>query len=286
MFRRKRKSSNRRVNKRPNLYRMKRSLLDRLKLVGWCLGVCLILVGLYHFFVQSSYFELREIKVMGSFTHVKRENLLKLAQLPYGQNLFAVNLYRIAQSIKRHPWIKHVRVRRRFPHTLSVHVDEYEPIAILETKTSPEKQKNKGNKKGIEYYYMGREGVLFKRLWAHEKRNFPLITGFEKEKLKRHPRYYRGKIKEVFRFLSNFQKESLNQEYVLHKIHYSLANGIQGKVSKEKEGGQEMMSLYFGKDNYLEKIRKWKQFVDVMEKDNTWYTNIDLHVDGKIFARI
>lgn len=271
----KRRTTNKRVEKRHRFYRMSRSLLDWAKLMGGIVVISLVVFGMYQFFVCSSYFELRKVEVSGELKHISRGNLIRLAKVPYGKNLFAVSLRQISKNVHRHPWIHHVQVRRQFPHTLSMYVKEHEKFAVLVV--------SKKGKDSSDSYYMNNQGTLFRKASGVKNHDLPLITGFKKEGLKNYPSYFRPKVKETFDFLQTFLKVSASQTFVVKEIHYNITEGIW--VSVNKGGDTPTMAIYFGKTNLNESLSRWDQFIKTIG-DKKWFKSVDLQVKDKIFARI
>jgi cell division protein FtsQ len=64
---------------------------------------------------------------------VSREEVLTLLDLAPGRGLIGVDVGVLERAVKTHPWIRSAQVRRVFPHTLVVDVEEREPVAVLRT---------------------------------------------------------------------------------------------------------------------------------------------------------
>lgn len=272
----KKKPANRRVVKRARLYRMSRSVIDWLTLIGKMALVVLVLFGLYEFFVASSYFRLSEVEINGELEHVSRAKVEELAQIPYKKNIFSVNLFGIVKNIRRHPWIQHVQIRRKFPSGLIIHVQEHQPFAILQAQTN--------EKNNFEFFLMNQEGILFQRIKKHDM-ELPLIRGFELDKLKNYPGYFRPKIKEAFIFLKQFQELSKLDELEVESVHYDVTNGIMAILKSKNENKAPSMEVFFGKGDFDKKISVWNRFGRQMKEESALYSKIDLHVLGKVFAR-
>lgn len=258
------KSINRKINKRPKLYRMSRSFLDWIKLVGGILVFTGAGWGLYQIFIVSSFCRLSTVEVVGRTPHLSEEDIKNLAQVPFGENLLFVNLYEIEANIRRFNWVKEVRVKRNFPRGLYLRVEEHTPVAIISAD---------------DLYYMSREGKIFRKLSPSDERNYPVITGFSKEHLKNYPHYFRGKVKEALHFLNFFQERTENSSLGLSEVHYSLVEGMTAITSSPP------MQLFFGRDKIQEKLNRWEEFLNMMQETEQFYRSVDLHVEGKIFAR-
>ena len=64
---------------------------------------------------------------------VSRDQVLALLDLPTERGLLRTDPVALRRALETHPWIRRAAVRRVFPHTLAVDVQEREPVAILRT---------------------------------------------------------------------------------------------------------------------------------------------------------
>jgi cell division protein FtsQ len=79
---------------------------------------------------HSVFFELREIRTAG-LERLKKSEVMNHLPSPSGETLFDLNLASLQGDLLTEPWIKEVNVRREYPDTLSVHVVERRPVAVL-----------------------------------------------------------------------------------------------------------------------------------------------------------
>lgn len=262
----KRKPINRRVERRAPIVDHPRNYLDWMKMAGGVLFSALALFGIFRL-TGSAHFGVNHVEITGPFRHAQGSEIAALAQIPAGKNLFFINLYEVGKKISRHPWVDHVSVRREFPHTLSIHVDEFEPVAILEAGAD---------------YYINQEGTIFKRLESDDSRAFPKISGFESGKLQKFPFYYRPQVLEAMEFLYRLKTITGNEGMVVTALNRDEAEGYLATLCRNSACG----TVFFGKDDYAEKMTTWIRFVRTLDEDKTWFKEVDLHVHGKIFARI
>lgn len=278
MFIPKRKPVNRKVAKRAPMYWKSRSLLDWLSLSAKIFAGVLVFIGFYQLFFVSSAFKLKEVKISGEFRSMSEENLLHLARVPYGKNLFWVNLYGVAKRIKENPWIRDVQVRRKFPNGILIRVEEYQAVAILEA-SRPKMEPN--------YYLVSSEGVIFKKTRAQNAGRLPVLAGFEEAKLRKYPTYFASRTAESFKILEKFREDPANAEFTVQKIYSHLTEGI--KIQIARNGTEHAAQLYLGQGDTDRKLADWARFAPVMtgtEGQPLAYRYVDLHVVGKIFARL
>jgi cell division protein FtsQ len=60
----------------------------------------------------------------------KKENLLKASHIRAGDPILGLHLQKIQTNIAKLPWVKTVRVERRFPNTIIINLIERKPTAI------------------------------------------------------------------------------------------------------------------------------------------------------------
>ncbi len=114
--------------------RKKRLPWRRMWVCGQCLMGCVLLGGMlwggmkaYRVLTNVAYFRVRTINITGN-TMLTRQQILYLLAIPPGATLFQLDLVRMGTRLERHPYIKTVKLRRRFPDTLTVVVQERQPV--------------------------------------------------------------------------------------------------------------------------------------------------------------
>jgi cell division protein FtsQ len=80
----------------------------------------------------DQFFEIRNVE-MPDRERVSRDEVLALLDVVPGRGLLRVDLKELEQSVAAHPWVRRAEVRRRFPHTLIVDMEERVPVAVLRT---------------------------------------------------------------------------------------------------------------------------------------------------------
>lgn len=96
---------------------------------------------------------------------VSREEVLALLDLAPGRGLILVDVKALEQAVETHPWIRHAEVRRVFPHTLAVEVQEREPAVVLRA--------------GDREFLLDREGALMAEGALGTFEALPVLTGVD-----------------------------------------------------------------------------------------------------------
>jgi cell division protein FtsQ len=114
---------------------------------------------------QSPRFTLRTVQVRGLQRATEHE-LLRLASVGPGVNLWSLDPAAVGQAMAAHPWVRSVEVTRSLPDTLVLRVEEREPVALAALG---------------DLYVVDAQGVPFKRLSASDRLDLPLLTGIPRD---------------------------------------------------------------------------------------------------------
>lgn len=157
----------------------------------------------------SPVFALKQISVTGN-QRASQPELVKLAGLSAGQNLFVLDTGAAERALRAHPWIKQAKVQRRLPSSLEVSVVEHVPVALV----------------GLgELYLLDQSGEPFKRLQAGDGDDLPLVSGVTREEYAAQPQ------ETAERFLRAIEAAG---------IYAASATGRQLALSEVRLAGQEL----------------------------------------------
>lgn len=94
-------------------------------------GLFVTVVGLLsHQVATGEHWEVDNVVVAGNL-HASEIAIRHLANISPGVHLFNVDLHSVATRVEEHSWVARVEVRRRFPSTVEVVVEEHEPVMLL-----------------------------------------------------------------------------------------------------------------------------------------------------------
>jgi len=133
-------------------------------LAGLGLGLAL----LYYQILTCGWFSIKntkDIEVSG-LRRLQPELVRQMAKLGPGANLLALKPFQVEQALETHPWIARATLTRKWPHRVRLHVQEREPMALVQAG---------------ELYYVDHRGNLFKPLSPGDPHDFPVITGLSRE---------------------------------------------------------------------------------------------------------
>lgn len=108
---------------------------DRPALMLWLanllytLAAIMLLYALIFMVIHLPVFPLKEVKVEGELSHVTREQVKFIATRALRGNFFTLDLNRTRRTFEKLPWVRSVQVRRRWPGTLEVTLEEHQALA-------------------------------------------------------------------------------------------------------------------------------------------------------------
>jgi cell division protein FtsQ len=89
----------------------------------------LVLVCVY-LFLHSSIFNISKITVSGN-QKVTRAEIVALAGIAPGENLFKIDRELVERSVKIHPMVKNAQLVRHLPHTIEIKIQERTSWAVI-----------------------------------------------------------------------------------------------------------------------------------------------------------
>ncbi len=93
------------------------------------LSLVLVLYGAARYVLSLPVFPLRTVELTAAPQRVSLELLEKVVQEQVSGNFFTVDLERTRQAFEKLPWVRKVSVRRKFPWSLEVEVEEQDVLA-------------------------------------------------------------------------------------------------------------------------------------------------------------
>lgn len=111
--------------------------------------------------LRHPYFAIRDVEVLGA-ERARRADIVVRSGLAPHTRIWSVDPGAVEEQVRRHPWVKAVRIRRELPARLVITIEEWSPGAIVALD---------------KLYYVADNGVIFKALDEKDPVDFPFITG-------------------------------------------------------------------------------------------------------------
>jgi cell division protein FtsQ len=185
---------------------------------------------------SSPFFALEKTAFHGLHRATEAE-LVKLSGLTLGQNLWTLDTSAFERSMAAHPWIRKVKVARRFPRGLSVQVEEHVPAAMVMLG---------------DLYLLSREGVPFKRLQPGDAVDLPLISGFDRDAYVAQQETTEARLREALAVVAAYAESPAARGAPLSELR--LGDG--GMVLVVGKAGQE---VFLGEGDVAGKLARLTQ---------------------------
>ncbi|MDH7512996.1 MAG: cell division protein FtsQ/DivIB [Clostridiales bacterium] len=223
----------------------------------------LLFVGLFYLLTKACIFlitwdelAVKRTEVLSRLDFVARD-LAPIVEASRLGNLLLLDIASLQDRIEAHRWVKKAHLRKVFPSTLRIEIEERLPAAVLRV--------------GEANLLIDEEGVMLERLNAREESHLPLLVDTSQFK-----GYYREKL--------NLAWACLN----------SLTPEIRGEVEALDFSQVDSVSLTFrdrptrlilGTDRFLEKIQFFLSSLPRLESSHGPLEYVDLRFDDRIYFK-
>lgn len=89
-----------------------------------------VLYGIVHHAMRlPGLLPLQSVRLSAAPQRVSAADLLKVVRSEVRGNIFTADIERLRQSLEKLPWVRSVSIRREFPHSLAVQLEEHQVMA-------------------------------------------------------------------------------------------------------------------------------------------------------------
>jgi cell division protein FtsQ len=164
----------------------------------------------YQWLMTSDRFAVKEIEVRGT-ERTNREQVLELASISRGDNIFRLGRDDIERALEHHPWIRRASVTRQLPRRLIIDIEENQPAAVVELD-------------GL--YLADATGAVFKRAEVDkgETSGLPVITGIGRDEYLSDPDAAQAKIRRGLEIHRTYHDRADRPS--LGEIHFDPHRGL------------------------------------------------------------
>jgi hypothetical protein len=198
-------------------------------------GLTLLLLRPDHLFVEHVRFE--------GTQRASQESLRHLADVRNGVTLWGVDLDRAAAGAERHPWVRSADARREWPDTVVVTVEEYAPVALLETD---------------KLHYVDADGTVF-LVARSDDLDYPVITGVGADLGRSHPDLPRLVVRDALKLLAALDDRGLVTRDRVSEIAFSPTVGFTVHV---RDRGRSGARILFGLDDSERQLSRLSLLVE------------------------
>jgi cell division protein FtsQ len=182
-----------------------------------CASLAALALGAWRFANQNDLFAIRAIHIEG-LEHGAEQELVDLAPVKVGHNLFAADLDGMERALRRAPWVKTVQVRRVLPASLAVHVTEREAAALVDLG-------------GL--YLVDRDAQVFKRATPGDGLDLPVITGFSREDYAKRRADLDPLLAGALALLDSYARSPMAKRAPISELHVDPDQGVTLYVGAE-----------------------------------------------------
>lgn len=236
--------------------KLRLKLFHILLFFGLIVGFFLILMKTYLFLITWEELDVKKTEIACSRQSIIDDVSPRLDPARLG-NLLVLDLARLRRNIEAHPWVREARLRKVFPSTLKVEIQERVPAAVLETDGA--------------FLLIDREGEVLERFPVRPEIPLPLLrdtTHFQK--------HFQEKIGLAWACLDELPPE----------IRQSIDSLDLSSIDAIRLTFKDLPTqVLLGPDRFLEKIEFFRRALGRLENENGSLEYVDLRFDDRIYIR-
>jgi cell division protein FtsQ len=193
---------------------------------------------------KSPAFALRIVQVEGE-ERLSEADVVTIAGLRVGQNVFDVPPEDALARLVGHPWIAQAEVRRRLPGTFEIVVRERKPAALLVLD---------------HVYLIGQDATVFKQVASDDPIDLPVVTGVEPTRFLADRGYRAALLLEIVAMLHDYRAAGLERREPIQEIHVSATGTFEIYI------GSDATLARLGRGPFLAKLRKLRRILDALDQ--------------------
>ncbi|MBI4040850.1 MAG: FtsQ-type POTRA domain-containing protein [Deltaproteobacteria bacterium] len=208
---------------------------------------------------QSELFKLKGFVVRAS-DHIAEEEMKTFLDPFLGKNIFVIDLEKIKQKVKRHPWIQDIKVTRVYPDRIRLQFSEKKPKAIL----SAEK-----------LYFLDEEGKVIHVIRPEDDTNFPVISGISISQSQSDEL-----IQSAFEIMDLYQKNEYLRDWPISEIHWQKKSEFVIYTSNPS------FEIRLGMDRLTKKFERLEKVLKDLSQKRLIPRYIDLNFTKKVVVKL
>jgi len=194
-----------------------------------------------------------KILILGIY-HLEEKDILRGINIKKGESLLNLSLKEVMKKLRRNPWIKKVSLRKQFPDTLLIKIEETTPKALL----------NLNN----HMFLIDEEGNILERVRNKSIPFLPVIKNINPKNIKA--------ILEALKLIDVLNEKGILRDKGSIEIGlrpYGLQMNIDGEIIK----------VGYGK--YTEKLERWRELEPEIRKRGIPIQYVDLRFKDSVIVK-
>ncbi len=231
------------------------------------LAVSALFMAGYAAVTRSDYFRTQTIKVTG-LQHVSEREVLSQAGIHAGDNLLALNLQLVRKRLLAQPWIREARVAREIPGTLTIYVQEHEPLARVDLGRC---------------FLLDVQGRIFKEADPSDPSDLPLVDGIAYGDISLGQDPLTPPLSAVVEALRISRAKQSAVAYAdIERLHLDKEVGLTLTLK------QNQVIIKLGFDDYQAKYERFRQLRSYLQRDGRWsdFQAVDLNDPDRVVVRL
>ena len=246
--------------------------LSKLVLVaGFCVAVYLgALEGAKRFFFENPEYQLKTIEVQTDGT-LQRDQIVEVADLHEGENIFKINLARVHDRIQQLPQVDDVQVVRKLSGEIDIRVVERKPVAWL----TSEKEFSDPFVSDAAFLVDARGVLMKQKKLLPEYLGLPLILGCSSESLEAGKVVESSEAKTALELLRLSVRSFMQTRFQIRDIDVSKSYCL---LVTDKNHTR----ITFGLNNLEEQLQRLEQFLVYCDDSKQELETVNLLVQRNI----
>jgi cell division protein FtsQ len=215
----------------------------------------------YSWLGRSAIFSVRVVD-MNPCDHVSKDEIAGMLRGVARGSIWSLSREEIGRRILSHPFVREVAVRKAFPDTLIVQIEEREPVAMINLDA---------------LYYVDEQGSIFKRLTAYDAKNLPILTGFSRGDLAARDPVTIRNLKKTIDLLHCAEASVLRRN--ISEVHFDAQDGY---TLVTRDFG---LQLKIGTMEFSKAMQRVEEAMPKLASLGQSKGVVDLKTEGRIFVR-
>ena len=213
----------------------KKQLKWRLPTVLLSLFLLTLVVFLGERVVNSPWLQVHHLNITGQ-RHISTTAIRHLSDIRYQEHLLALNTVEAQNNIQQHPWIKKASVHRQFPSTVTIEIEEYQPIVLLALD---------------KLWYIDKDGDIFRHANS-DNINYPIVTGIPQKWVEERPDLLYKTIQDSLQIYDACKVPLIGSVESLSEINFHPSTGFRVIL----RNGTILSLGFFDPHDRIERLRK------------------------------
>ena len=212
------------------------------KQLKWPLPTVLLsffLLGLLIFtgerLVNSPWLQVHHLNITGQ-RHISSTAIRHLSDIRYKEHLLVINTTEAQSNIQQHPWIKKATVKRNFPSTVTIDIEEYQPVVLLALD---------------KLWYIDKDGDIFRHANS-DNINYPIVTGIPQGWVNDHPGLLYKTIQDALQIYDACKVPLIGSVESISEINFHPSTGFRVIL----RNGTILSLGFFDPHDRIERLRK------------------------------